>query len=317
MAVISAGLIEKLKFLPAILPDGTTVPSLASGAGATPLATYGNLQESGLLTSLRDLQVYRAATPGVTVSIQADNYSTPQIDSLALSLIDPRLDSHREGANLAGAQSLAVNAANATGSPVPLFWANWTLAAERPSIAQKIKFPEFFTLSPEEQQLAAQAGLTGPNPRGVLPRTLSWIIENEYKTQIVDAVTLAQTLPVGATAAATLFIQEARRANEMLVLAGLAITAGSGADGLAIWIGVDTSDTFLQIPAYALGSGKPLRTFIQAGQQIKIQAASTTPIAAVSIAATIWHVRLTDEIRVRMGQVKSGAVYDKIQSGVI
>lgn len=317
MAVISAGLLEKLKFLPAILPDGTTLASLASGAGATPLATYGNLQESGLLTSLRDLQVYRAQTPGVTVSVQADNYSTPQIDSLALSLVDPRLDSHRAGADLSAAQSLAVNATNVTGAPVPLFWGNWTLAAERPSIAQKLKYPEFFTLTGDEQKLAAQMGLTGQNPRGVLPRTLAWIIENEYKTQIVDAVTLAQTLPVGATSAATLFIQEARRANEMLVLAGLAITAGSGADGLSLWIGVDTKNTFLQVPAYALGSGKPLRTFIQAGQQLKIQAASTSAIAAVSIAATIWHVRLTDEIRVRMGSLTSGPVFDKIQAGVL
>jgi len=281
MAVISAGLLEKLKFLPAILPDGTTVASLASGISATSLATYGNLQETELLAALRDLQAYRAQTPGVTISVQADNYSTPQIDTLALGLIDPRLDSHREASNLAGAQSLAVNAVNATGSPVPLFWANWGLAVQRPSVAQKLKFPEFFSLSPEEKVLAAQSGLSGPTPRGVLPRTLAWIIENEYKTQIVDAVTLAQTLPVGTTAAPTLFIQEARRANEMLVLAGLALSAGSGSDGLALWIGVDTSDAFLQVPAYALGSGKPLRTFIQAGQQLKIQAASTSAIAAV------------------------------------
>lgn len=307
---ITTGVLTQLRYLPALVPDGTTIASLAAGGAATPAFQYGGITKR--LVSLRGLQ--HSATAGVNLSVQADGYNSKGIDSAASALwsaSNPLADHVWDD----GAWNrLQVNAQNVTTAAVTNYWLAANILVEQPSIAQKLKWNQ--PLTAEEQIIAANAKLLGSNPRGVLPRTFEWTKLNEYQNQIVDAIPASQTLSVGTTAVT--FADESAGANEMLVLAGLATSPGGGTatDGLTIIINVDNTELSLQWPAFPLGSGHPVPFFLQAVKNIQIQAIASSAVTT-SISALIWHVRLTDEIRVRLGQITSGPVFDKIAAGVL
>lgn len=314
--VLSSGLFSKLTSFPAVLPDTTSIAALASGGPPQQFFSYGNMRSTGIVARLRDLQSYTPAAAGVTVSLTADTFKSDRIDMLAASGLDPREDAYADVWNAAAANTLAADVANNTINAIPLWWAAWAVEIEKPSIAQKLQFPHRFTLTAAEQAMAQQMGITPPTPRGVLPRSLRWIIDNEFRNQIIDAVPYANTLNVSSSST-SFFIATPKSADEILVLASLSLTPGSGSDGLTYQLGVDQVSDFLELPAYGIGTAKPLPIFVQATQQIQLQATSTAGNNAVQAAGVVWHVRKTDEIRVRLGEITSGAVYDKIQAGVL
>lgn len=312
---LSTGLFKKLTKFPYLLPDAALIPSFAAGANPTLVFSYADLAGSGLLLRARDLQA--ASVAGVTLRPHADEFQPRPIDSAAIAALDPFRDAWRETSNLVAASLLQLNVANGTGATQDNYWANWGVEVWKPNVAQKLQLPGTFALDSAEQALAQSHGLNPPTPRGVLPRTLDWIMANEYANQILDAVPVAQTLAVPGTGAPVLVGQVNAAANEALVIAGFATSQGSGADGLTVWLGVDTDDSFLQIPAYPAGGGKPMLTFIQCASQAKIQASATSAVAAASIAAVVWKVRLTDEIAARIGKPASAQVVAKESAGVL
>lgn len=309
---LNAGVItQRLRYLPVLIPDGTTISSLAVGGPPVPAFSYGSLNGDRLV-SLRGLQ--HPATAGVNLTVQADTYTSKPTDSVASALwaaFDPLADHVWD----TGAWNrLQINAQNGSLNAVADYWLAANLLVESPSLAQKAKWGQ--TLTAAEQTLADKAGLLGPHPRGVLPRTFEWVRLNEYQNQIVAATPAGQTLAVSTTAPTT-FVQDNATGQEMLVLAGLATTPGSGTDGLTIIVSLDNGELSLQWPAFPLGTGHPMPMFLQAAKNIEVQALATSAGVTASINALIWHVRLTDEIRVRLGQITSGSAFDKITSGVL
>ena len=172
-------------------------------------------------------------------------------------------------------------------------------------------------LTGAEQQLAAQAGLTGSTPRGVLPRTFEWVVHNEFESQVTDSAVIGQALPTLVAGTPVLMAQDSAHGDEALVIRSLYTTQGTGSDGLTMIVQVDDDDAFLQTPAYGLGVALPVEVFILASQQVSIYAVSTTSTNDVAMSAEIWHVRLTPEIRYRLGQSVASSVSQKIQVGVL
>lgn len=314
---LSTAFFRALKYLPALLPDATTFPTLATNTTPQTLFSYGNLRSTGRLVTLRSLQFQQSATDVAAALLiaQADSYSTPSVPVASiLPQIAVRPD--RPWRLPAAANRLQALIAN-PGSQLTNFAVNWTVLVEEPSIATKLKFPRAFGVTASEQQLAAQAGLTGSTPRGVLPRTFEWVVHNEFETQVTDSAVIGQALPTLVPGTPVLMAQDSAHGDEALVIRSLYTTPGTGSDGLTMIVQADDNDDFLQIPAYGLGIALPVETFIIASQQVAIYAVSTSSTNNVAMSAEIWHVRLTPEIQYRLGQAVSPSVAQKLQVGVL
>ncbi len=311
--ILTTGKFKALKYLPSMLPEAVNLASLASGTGQTQLWQYGNIQtaSSNRLVTLRALQ--HVSSSGVNLFVAADKFGPPAIDTVGAALFGPEGTTLGPLFDAVATSRLIVSAQNQSGVTVDNVWANASVLVERPSIAQLQKMQ--VTLTDAQQALATKYA---SGARGVLPRRFEWIRDNEYKTQIVDASIYADTLDVAAGASPT-FFQVSADSGEMLVMAGLAVTAGSGTDGLTTLIQADDELAFLSVPNYPAGQGKPIPLFLQAAQQFIVTATATTAVNNVSIAALVWHVRLTDEISYRMGNTSavSQALAEKITVGVV
>lgn len=307
-----------VKYFPALVPDGSYITSTAAHSALSPLFTLGNIQGTRKLLSLRSLQ--QASAQGMNLQLYADSYQPAILDAAAAALIAPDDPTHYDAWNAPCASRLQVSYQNTTGSTISDWWANWGVLAETPTLAQRLKLSPFLPALPglnaKEMALAEKLGLTGSDPRGVLPRTFEWIVENEFRTQITDAAKYGQTL-ASVTSAGANFITELPRDDEVLVLRAFMGSAGSGSDGLTWVIQVDENQTWLSVPAYPLGQGKPIPLFIIATEQVQISATSTSTVSNVSAVASIWHVKKSDEIRARIGELDSGPAYQKVIGGVL
>lgn len=311
MGLTTGFLTETLKYLPALLPDtageAATVP-LATNGAPKPLFSYAHIRARRLVT-LRGLQ--HPNTAGVVLTVQADNYQSKPIDNSAATLWAPYNPIAGSIWNASAWKSLQVNAQNLTTNAIT-YWAAANILVEAPDLARMDKYVGDITITGAQQAEIAKLGIDG---RGVLPRDFEWIRLNEYQNQIVDAVPLSATLPV--SAAPVTFAQDSAKANEVLVVAGVAVSPGSGSDGLTLVFTLDDGDLTLSYPAYALGMGNPIPMFLQAAQNVQVTMTATTAEASIQCSVLVWHVRLTDEIRVRLGTIQSGRVYQKVTSGVV
>ncbi len=312
---LTTGLFGHLPFYPAVLPDATNIASWTSGGAATSVFDYEDVQTTGKLLRLRNLQLATPTTYPTSITVTADSYITPAVDAATIgkATVAGAIPSAWGNVhNAAAGRKLRATALNSTGGTITNQWFSWGVQVGRPTIAEKLLLPGLFPVSSDERALADKYSI---GSRGVLPRTLDWIIANEFATQIVDAVVLGQVM--GATTTRQTWIQESARANEVLVLAGLWMSPGSGTDALTLQVGIDNNTNLYQVAAYGLGQGVPQPCFLMGRQQIVLQANANTTVSNVNVSAVIWHCRLTDEIRVRLGDIQSGADVEKITVGVI
>lgn len=305
---------QTVKYFPCLVPDGSLQSSTAAHSALSPLFTFGNIQGTKKLLTLRDVQFNSAQ--GMNLQLYADGFQPAPLDAAAGALLVTNDPTAYDGWNAPAASRLQLSYQNTTGSAITNWWSSWGVLAEVPTYAQRLKFPLYLPrLSPQEQAMADKLGLTGPDPRGVLPRTFEWIVENEFRTQITAAAKFGQTMSV--TSAGANFFTDLPRDNEILVMRAFMGSAGSGSDGLAWVFNVDENQTWLQFSAYAPAQGVPLSLFIISTQQITVSAVSTSTVANVSACATIWHVRKTDEIKARIGEEADPVAATKVAAGVL
>jgi len=312
---LSTGLFQQLKYLPALLPDGLYLPSLAAGVANQALFSYTGLATLGRVARLRDLRTL--AQPGVTVQVTADDYASSPIDTGALGLVPAPLGLATAPWQVGAGQKLVATAANLTSGAVSNWWARWAVEVDLPNLADPQVLPGVPKPPANPATADAQALLQDPVQALQAPRPLGALIEAEYRPQIRDAVVLGQTLTLQPGTPA-LFIQEAvLNPQEILVWAGVAVSPGTGSDQLTLVVGVDDNDQFYTTLAYPLGqAGGWVPVFLQAQKVLKFSLVSQTA-ETVSLAVGVWHVRLTDAIRYRLGQGVAPAVAAQIEAGLL
>lgn len=316
---LSTSQFSALRYLPALLPDALTIPTLGTSGTPTNLFSYGNLKATKRLVSLRSLQFPQSSTDVGTQTLliaTADRYSTGPVSLLSTL---PMSSVRAEGVwNLPAASNLLQVQVQNPGADLSNFAANWSILVEEPAIAQKLKFPQSFTLTAAEQQLASKMGVTGGSPRGVLPRSFDWILENEFKNQVADRAVIGQyQATVYASGQPTLMGIDTAKGNEVLAIRSLYTSQGSGSDGLTLLVQVDDNDAFLTINAYGGGVALPMPCFILAEQQVAIYALSSSNASDVAMSMEVWHMRQTPEIMARMGEAVSSTLAEKIQAGIL
>lgn len=316
MGSLTVGLLSRIELLPVMLPDAA-VATLQPGVTPAAIFSYADLSRRGRVVRARHLNVQDPGTTGAAILYAtADRVTPPPADAHALNTaaaLGPGV-AHHEAWDLQAADYLLLRAQNQTGSAATV-WLNWVVEADRPSIARLAQLGR--PLDPRQEDLAKKYGLTGSTPRGVLPRSLDWIIQNEYRNNILAASTVALTQAV-APGVPVSFVQMTPPADACLVLTSLYVSPGSGADGLTLLYGVDGDNDLYSLPAYPLGSaGAPVAHFLQARRQLNISCTATSTVAAVTMAAVVWQVRLTPEIEAHQGSVTAGEVAEKVEVGVL
>ncbi len=323
MAALGAGFFKNLKMFPVMLPDAV-VMTVTGGNPPSDVFNYSNLAGTGLIYRARYAQFEDPAASGVNQTWSADGFTANPADGQAASVFDPIIDGWSETTKLQATnslrwrvQSIADGGNGGTAPTLTNWWANWVVEAARPTLADRLRFTgQLPGLTPEETAIADKLGLVGPNGRPGMPRSLDWIVENEIKNNIMDAYMVATQGNVSSSST-LLVCQEPVRGDQCLFIAGLSTSAGSGSDGLTVNIGIDSDQTnFWSAPAYGLSSGKPIRCLIPAQQSAQVELTSTSAVNNVQGAAIIWRVRLTDVLRVRLGAIQSGPVYDRVMAGV-
>lgn len=321
MSALSTSFFRKVHLFPSLLPDATHL-NVVGGNPPTAVFSYQNLKPTGLLYRARFPQWMDPAAAGVNLLLSADGFSANPVDAQSAYALDPFVDAWREEAKLQATghfgwsvQSVATSAGSAP--TVDTWWANWAVEVMQPTLADRLAFPaQLPPLTPQEQALAEKVGLLGPNRRiGGLPRGLDWIIETEIKPNIIDAYPVAQQGNVSASST-LLVAQESVRGDQLLFIAALSVSPGSGSDGLTVTVGIDSDDSYWNAEAFGLGSGRPVRCLFPATQQAMIQVGATSAVSNVQASGVVWRVRATDTLRVRVGQITEGPVYDRVVGGV-
>jgi hypothetical protein len=312
---LSTGFLDQVRYFPFLAADGTVLSSLAAGTAGYPLFQFSELAKKRRVARLR---AWRAtAQAGVGLTLTADSYGSPLIDTAALGLVPAPSALTGSVWDVRALNQLSGTVSNTTPNAVSPWWAAWAVEFDAVPLAEQAAHAEVYgSLTPDQARLV-QEQAQDPVAAATEPHDLTWIIRNEYVPHIREAVILGQTLTVTPGNPA-LFVQEARQdAQEMLVLVGLTMSPGSGTDGLTLIIGRDDQDVFYETPAYPLGQAGFLPWFVQAPRLLKIQATATTTVSAVSVAAWIWHVRLTDAIRYRLDQGVPTPVAQAIEVGAL
>ncbi|MHB1870858.1 MAG: hypothetical protein ACYCT1_08390 [Steroidobacteraceae bacterium] len=316
---LTSGFLKRVTASPSVFPDAVGPVDLVAGGAPTDLFNYQKFKSSGRVLRARDLQFLAPTVTGVNLLPAADTWTGKPVDMLAASQIDPHRSAWGDAWRLQATDTLRLQVQDTPTGPATFDpWATWSVEVSKPTLAERLRWPlQFSALTPAEQDLWSRLGknANGSN-RLLLPRTLGWILENEIRNNITAAYPVAATADVSDTSP-LVFLQENVGQGSLLCIAGLALSAGSGSDGLTLQLGVDEEDDFYTIQAYGLGSGTPPFTLIWAKQGVTGTITATSAVNNVQASAMIWRVQLTEELAVRVGEVGSGDVYDRITAGVV
>lgn len=311
MSALTSGFLRRTpKYLPAEVPDAVSLSLAAQGAPQA-IFQYGTLAADGRAYSLAGLAT--ASTAGVNVAVTADGRGAAQLQSAAMALIPPtELPPRAWHADFH--DRLQVTAANSTTAALSPWWALARIRILTPSIGLRLSQPGVWpALGAGDQALAAQFDLTGSASTGSRWLDFAGIRDRVYAPNIRMAAVYGKT--VTATSAPTTVVQLSPGAGELLVLRALAVSPGSGSDGLTVTLGVDEDSAFAAWPAYGLGNGAPVGCFIQATEQITLSLSASSSTSA-TLAASVWAVHITPAIAARLKQTVSVAVADAVRAGV-
>lgn len=315
MGALTTGIIKEIPYLPALIPDGVLVSSLAVNTPKS-LTTLTNLHEIPRIARFRRLRTSNTAK--VSLNVTADMYSTPSVNLQAVMQVPLPTGLASDAWNVSAAAHLQASVTNGGTAAAANWWASWLMEVDRPNAALVRQYPATYpTLTPEQALAAQTEHLHDPLIGDLAPRPLEWIMQNEYWSHLRQAVMLGKTVDLPASLTPTTFIDASRaNADEMLVLAGLNTSAGTTTSGLTLIIGIDERDSLYTVPAYALSQVDYIPLFLQARKSIKIQAYSSEAGSA-SIAANIWHVALTDTIRQRLGLGAPTDIQQAVEAGTL
>lgn len=311
MSALTSGFLRRTpKYLPAEVPDAVSLSLAAQGAPQA-IFQYGTLATANRAYVLAGLSM--ASTAGVNVAVTADGRGAAQLQSAAVALL-PATEPPPRLFHADFRDRLQVTAANTTTAALDPWWALARIRILTPSIGLRVGQPGVWpALGAGDQALATKFDLTGPGATGSRALDFAGIRDRVYAPHVRMAAVYGQA--VTATSAPSTVVQLSPAAGEVLVLRAMAVSAGTGSDGLTVHLGVDEDSQFASWPAYGLGNGNPVGCFIQATETITLSLSATTSTGA-TLAASIWSVQITPAIAARLDQSVSTAVADAVRAGV-
>jgi len=302
---ITEATIKRVLYFPEQLPD-SAMPDIAPQSEVSP--TLLDLRQfPPLLVRLAEVAVDRLDDVEMRFKVDTTTFS-----ALAGSMFDllannfSLLAKNRIYYNLFN--SHAVN----TQTDFKSFFSLWVI---KPTVAHKLRLG--IPLTPEEQKLNRDLGISDTVEKGLLPLPLAQQIAREYQVIQEESHGFVVTVPTAGIDVETLHPGN----GQFLVLTKLAADQGVAGNNIRIAIDRDMVSDYLEFPTYGLGGlDKEISCFIPALSELRIKLKATTG-EAINIRFTVQKCALTNIFRARWGLVTKeelpGDVYDKIMAGVL
>lgn len=313
MPIIDSTL-KQVKYFPEMLPDAQSLTLNPGQNEVLALRTLG-----GLLLELRDLGVDSANAEAAYVQavINGDKEQYTPLTAVLPPLL-PDLDRWRVSAKSTLTYYLM---SLYQGGQIANFRTLYNLLVYQPTVAQKIKYG--ITLTAADRAIDKALGITNSVNKGILPLQWDYMIEREE--QVIDEATFATVIPaVTSTPQAAFQPIVSPASDQYMVLRSLAVSPGSGSDGLTVSIQRDLGPVYLSFPAYPLAQTLvygPIKFRMPAMRQIVVNLSSTTTVTDVAIRVGVQFCNLTDIWKVRWGLLTQasapGDVWNKVMGGVL
>jgi len=308
--MITEATIGKVKYFPEQFPDAA-VPTIAPSSEASPVI-LDLRQFPPLLVRLSEVAVDR--NDEVEMRFKVDNTT---LTTLAGSMFDGLQNNFSLLAKSRIYYNLFNKGAGAK-TDYKTFFSLWVI---KPTVADKLRLG--IPLTPEEQKLNKDLGISDTVEKGMLPLPLAQQIAREYQIIQEETHGFQVTVPTVGIDVETLHPIN----GQFLVLTKISADPGDlAANNIRIAIDRDHISDYVEFPTWALGAtataalGKEISCFIPALTELRIKLKATTS-KVINIRFTIWKCALTNIFRARWGLASPdelpGDVYNKVMAGVL
>ena len=307
---ITEATIGRVRYFPEQLPD-SAVPTIAATSEASPIILELK-QIAPLLVRLSEVAVDRDDEVEMRFKVDKASFSP---------LAGSMFDGHANNFSLLARDKLYYNLYNsgvAAQTDYKTFFSLWVI---RPTVAHKLRLG--IPLTPEEQKLNRDLGISDTVEKGLLPLPLAQQIAREYQVLQEETHGFVVTVPTTGIEVETLHPAP----GQFLVLTKLSADPGDlAADNIRIAIDRDHVVDYLEFPTWGLGAtagaslAKEISCFIPAVTELRIKLKATTS-KSINIRFTVQKVALTNIFRARWGlatrEELPGDVYSKVLGGVL
>ena len=309
--MITEATIKHVLYHPEQLPD-SAVPTIAASSEASP--TMLDLRQfPPLLVRLSEVAVDQDDEVGMRFKVDTTTFSP-----LAGSMFDLLANDF----SLLAKNRIYYNLFNSSAdTPKTAFKSFFSLWVIKPTVAHKLRLG--IPLTPEEQKLNRDLGISDTVEKGLLPLPLAQQIAREYQVIQEETHGFNVLVPTAGVDVETLHPLP----GQFLILTKISADPGD-ASGNLIKVAVDRDyvSDYVEFPTWALGGsdtialGKEISCFIPALHELRIKLKATVS-RTINIRYTVQKVAMTNIFRARWGLVSRdelpGDVWAKVMSGVL
>ncbi|GAI63504.1 unnamed protein product [marine sediment metagenome] len=305
--------IGRVKYFPEQLPD-SAVPTIAASSEASPII-LDLRQFPPLLVRLSEVAVDRDDVVNeVEMRFKVDNTT---LNVLAGSMFDGLQNNF----SLLARSRIFYNLFNKGAASKDDFKTFFSLWVIKPTVAHKLRLG--IPLTPEEQKLNRDLGISDTVEKGLLPLPLPLQLQREYQVLQEETHGFQVTVPTVGVVVATLHPAN----GQFLVLTKISADPGDlAANNIRVTIDRDHVSDYVEFPTWALGIdaatalGKEISCFIPALTELRIKLKATAE-KVINIRFTVRKCASTNILRARWGLASKdelpGDVYDKVMAGVL
>ena len=308
---ITEATIKRVLYYPEQLPD-SAVPTIATQSEVSPT-----------LLDLRQFPPLLVRLSEVAVDQDDDVEMRFKVDTTTLSVLAGSMFGLlANNFSLLAKNRIYYNLFNSSAvTPKTDFKSFLSLWVIKPTVAHKLRLG--IPLSPEEQRLNRDLGISDTVEKGLLPLPLAQQIAREYQVIQEETHGFNVTVPTAGVDVETLHPVN----GQFLVLTKLSADPGdAAADNIRIAIDRDQVSDYVEFPTWGLGAtaavslGKEISCFIPALSELRIKLKATVS-KTINIRFTVQKCALTNIFRARWGLATRDElprdVYDKVMAGVL
>jgi len=308
--MISEATIKRALYFPEQLPDGA-LPDISATSEASPT-----------MLDLRQFPPLLVALSGVAVD-QLDTVEMRfKVDDRTLNVLAGSMfDLLANNFSLLAKSRIYYNLYNSSAgalTDVKTFFSLWVI---KPTVAHKLRYG--IPLTPEEQKLNKDLGISDTVEKGLLPLPLAEQIAREYQVIQEETHGFQVTVPTAGVEVETLHPLP----GQFLILTKLSADPGTlSTDVIKVAVDRDYVSDYMEFPTWALGAtaavarGKEISCFIPALKELRIKLKATVS-RTINIRFTVQKCALTNIFRARWGLVTPeeipGDTYQKVLAGVL
>lgn len=312
---ISEATIKRTLYHPEQLPDSAVIATIAATSEAAP-AILDTRQFPPLLLRLSEVAVEQ--DDDIEMRFKVDNTTLAPLAGSMFDLLPNNF-------SLMAKSRIYYNLYNSSAggkSDVKTFLSLWVI---KPTVAHKLRYG--IPLTPEEQKLNRDLGISDTVEKGLLPLPLAEQISREFQVIQEETHSFQLTVPTAGVYVETLHPQP----NQFLVLTKLSSGPSNTpdvADNVRIALDRDYVSDYVEFPTWPLGVtdaialSKEISCFIPALHELRIKLKATVePDDPINIRFTVLKCAVTNIFRARWGLASRdelpGDVWSKVMAGVL